>query len=308
MNSSITKVGHNIGFELKMLKHVYDVNVCDPIEDTMLMHYSINENRGTHGLKKLVWTYLPDMGGYEAEVESAAKKVNNDYSQIPLYILHPYNCRDTDVTLRLYNLFKANPDFISQEKIYRGVSLPLVRVLEKMERFGVGIDVERLKEDLDKLPDLQREAMHIILCDENVRKAEAIINKGLPKGKPRIQFNVRSGPHLRTLMFKVMKLKPLRRTKKNQTSTDKNTLTFFGEEHPTIKKILEHKALMDLQSKYLKPLYDEATGYDGSVRTNYNIHGTVTGRLSSSDPNLQNISPKVQSYFIARQRILEVER
>lgn len=308
MDPHITKVAHNAGFELKMLKHVYDINVSNPLEDTMLMHYSVNENRGTHGLKQLVWQFMPDAGGYEKDVEDIARHVNNNYQEIPWETLAPYNCRDVDVTRRLYKMLLKKAEFQHQEKIYREISLPLMRVLTKMEMRGVGIDTESIRHELeDVIPGQIEEAMHAILQDENVRKVEKLLNNEAKaettskfKKEKYVNFNVRSTDHLRRLMFRVMKLKPIKKTKKGANATDKATLQFYGEINPTIKKILEHKGLLDLKSKYLEPLYAEATSYDGRVRTHYHIPGTVTGRLSSSSPNLQNISPRVMPYFVAQ--------
>lgn len=287
LTSSIPKVFHNSKFDLKMFRAI-GIKTKKVVFDTLIAHYLLNENRGTHGLDDLAWAYT-DMGGYEKELDEYLPSKATSYEVIPTDILSKYACADADCTFRLYNIFKPliEKDFVFP---FKEVLMPLLKVLERMEWDGVKIDMKYLNILSNRFGKRIQEIEHKLSSCPEVRQTEKKIGK---------KFNVRSPQQLRYLLYKVLGLRVLKRTKTGP-STDESVLKAFARKHEIPKLILDYRNDFKLNSVYvegIKTLIDK----NERVHTNYSPTGTVTGRAASNSPNLQNIprGSEIRNLFVA---------
>ncbi len=315
-SSTIRKVAHNIKFEMKFLWGLLGIKIVPPYDDTMLIHYTTDERRGTHGLKKLVWQYFPQLGGYETEIEAMSDTIaksrgplslEDGYGDIPLSILWPYNCRDAEVTLRLWRVFQENSEFIAQRYIYDNFDLPRTWPLAKMEVTGACCDKRKLVLEAQRIPvELQRIEVEI-KNNSIIRRAEEILNTPEEGKKPLKvwkQFNVKSVLHKRLLLYQILEIPETKLTKKgDDPSTDKTIFEKYKDQYPIIGLLSEQGKLRDRESKLITPLVIQ-TQITDRITTNYNQHGTVTARLSSSTPNLQNVDAELKGLFKSNLGIL----
>jgi DNA polymerase-1 len=296
-NSQIKKVGQNIKYDYQFLKS-YGITLHGVVFDTMLAHYLLDENdKGGHGLDSLSVKFT-DMGYYSQEfyqilgIEEASELDQFSYAKAPLESLCKYGGKDADCTFRVFcTLFKR----VKAENLLfllTKVMIPLSFVLANMERTGVNVDIDYYKklavEYEEKIKTLEKELRSF----PDVKLLEA------QTGKP---INFKSSDQLRVLLFKILKLpvQKLTSNKKRKTnaeskpSTDKSVLETLAEEfnHPIPKLLQEHRKLSKFYSTYILPMPDLVMK-DGRLHTSYMQDRTVTGRLASSKPNLQNIPIK----------------
>ena len=269
-SAQVAKIGHNLKFDLEVLTAAgYALNGL--AFDTMIASYLLNAGTRQHNLEALAFSEL----GYQMQpIEELIGKGKN---QITMDRVEPakvswYCCEDVDVTLRLKQLFEPRLKTEGLAKIFKEIEMPLVEVLAKMETAGIGLDVRTLNR-------LSGEAEVLIKDLEN----EIYKQTGE-------EFNLNSPKQLKEVLFEKLGLVPVenRKTKTGLSTSADNLEKMLGQ-HPAIPKILEYRELAKLQSTYLMALPDLVSKQDGRIHTSYNQTVAATGRLSSTDPNLQNI-------------------
>jgi DNA polymerase I-like protein with 3'-5' exonuclease and polymerase domains len=291
---------HNAKFDMNFMVYEYGFEFPD-FEDTMLMHYCLEESVGTHGLKPLALRFT-DLGDYEKELDEYKKafarknkiKLEDfNYGMLPTEILAPYACKDADATFQLYHKFA--PKVLENKyfsKLYNEILKPATTALMRLEYNGGPIDFENLARlEHEYTIDIE-ECLAEIEMHEEVKTFERIHNK---------TFNPNSTQQLQELFFKIIKLKPIKKTETGAWSVDKEVL---GElDHPLAKAILDLREKTKMLSTYISSIRDGVDS-DKRLRSGFNIHGTTSGRLSSSGVlNYQNIprdNKDIKKLFKAR--------
>ena len=286
-STEIIKVGHNIKFDIQVL-HKYNVKVSSPIYDTMVAHYLINPDM-RHNLDTLSESYL----NYSPiSIESLiGKKGKNQISMRDVTIdkITDYASEDADITLQLKSVFDKEIKVNNLGKIFYDIEIPMINVLSEMETEGIKIDTSYL-EKLDKE------------FEEDLEKLKKEIFK-----KSGEEFNLNSPKQLGEILFDKLKLvsKP-KKTKTGQYSTSEEVLSSLANDHKIIEDILEWRSIDKLQNTYVKSLPNEVSSLTNRVHSSFNQTVTTTGRLSSNNPNLQNIpirtanGQKIRRAFIPR--------
>ena len=286
-DETIIKIGQNIKYDAHIFLN-YGINILGINEDTMLMSYILESNQ-SHGMDKLSKKYLGhECISYESLVGKGVKQITFD--QVYLEDAAPYAAEDADVTLQLFQnlnvLLKENKNLL---KVYNEIEIPSMQALIQIERNGVLIDSVILQKQSheigEKLIGLEKEAF--ILADQ--------------------PFNLSSPKQLREILFEKLNIKPLKKTPTGTPSTSEEVLKILALDYPLPKLILEHRSLSKLKTTYTDKLPRMINQATGRVHTSYNQAVAITGRLASSDPNLQNIpirtaeGRKVREAFIAPQ-------
>ncbi len=267
----LEKIGQNMKFDMALLRW-YDVEVKPPLFDTMLAHYLLQPDQ-RHNMDFLAEAYL----SYKpVAIESLiGKKGVNQLSMrnVDLESIKEYAAEDADVTYRLKQVFHPLLDETGTRELFDNIEVPLIPVLAAMEMEGVKIDIPALR-DYSIL--LQKE---ILLTEESIYQ-----DAGL-------KFNISSPKQLGEILYERLKIvdNPKQTAKSKQYSTAEDVLAKMEHKHPIIRKILEYRSLTKLKSTYVDVLPSLASPRDGRVHTSYNQAVAATGRLSSNNPNLQNI-------------------
>tara|TARA_R110002073_G_scaffold108336_5_gene243505 strand:+ start:84427 stop:87264 length:2838 start_codon:yes stop_codon:yes gene_type:complete len=269
-NESIEKIGHNLKYDIKILSN-YDMPVKGKLFDTMIAHYLINPDM-RHNMDVLAETYL----NYQpvSITELIGKKGKNQLSMrvVPVADQTEYAVEDSDITLQLKEHFTKELESGNVTKLFNDVELPLVSVLTAMEIEGINLNIDFLKElSVDLTSDISR-------LEKNIYEQAGE------------EFNIASPKQLGVVLFENMKLvdKP-KKTKTGQYSTAEDVLSYLAKEHQIIADILEFRQYKKLQSTYVDALPEEVNPKTGRVHTVYAQAVAATGRLSSNNPNLQNI-------------------
>ena len=269
-NPGIKKIGQNIKYDWIVLKH-YDINLAGVVFDTMLASYLINPSKRAHNLDQIALDFLDHKTITYEDVTGKGKKSIN-FAQVPLEKAGPYSCEDADVTLMAYHVLKPMLEKLDLMELMEKVEMPLVPVLMKMEMTGICVDRDKLR-NLSKSFEHQLEQLEISIY--------SIAGE---------EFNIRSSQQLGHILFEKLKLPVQKKTaKKTGYSTDVNVLKALADKHELPEFILRHRALSKLKSTYTDALLDLIHPETERVHTSYNQTVTATGRLSSSNPNLQNI-------------------
>ena len=269
-NPEIEKTGQNLKFDISVLKW-YDTEVKGKLFDTMLAHYLI-EPEMRHNMDYLSETYLnykpvsiETLIGKKGKNQGSMRNVNID-------ILSDYACEDADITLQLRNILLPKLKETDTENLFNNIEIPLIPVLASMEAEGVKLNTEALKD------------FSIQLADEISKIKKQIFEKS------GIEFNIASPKQLGEVLFdKLVVTDKPKRTKTKQYSTGEDVLRKLINKHPIIQNILDFRSLTKLKSTYVDALPNLINQRDGRIHTSYNQAVTVTGRLSSNNPNLQNI-------------------
>jgi DNA polymerase I-like protein with 3'-5' exonuclease and polymerase domains len=280
---------HNAKFDLAMLE--YHFNFEFPrVEDTMLLHYLLNENPGTHGLKQLAMKHTK-YGDYEKPLteyieqycrRNRVLKSQFNWGMIPFDIMQVYSAMDAVVTFILFHVFKEaiakNPKL---EKVYDDILIPGVFFLKDMQDIGVPFDRKRLELAQNLMTEDIEEAINGLYNFPEVK----IFEKG--QGK---EFNPNSTVQLRSLLFDYIGLKPTgKKTGTGANSTDAEVLQKLGMQHEIPKYILSIRQKSKIKNTYLDKIIPQLDR-DSRLRTNFNLHTTTSGRLSSSGKlNMQQI-------------------
>ena len=283
----IEKIGHNLKYDLKVLRN-YDLKVNAPLFDTLIAHYLINPDM-RHNMDVLAETYLDYSP--QSITELIGKKGVNQGSMrdVPVEKQTEYAVEDADVTFQLKHHFAKEMEAAKTLDLYTKVELPLVKVLTAMECEGINLDVPFLEELSKNLT-------------VDIQKLEEAIFTAAGE-----TFNLASPKQLGPILFDKLKLvdKP-KKTKTGQYSTAEDVLSYLAKEHPIVSDILDWRSLKKLQNTYVEALPKEINPKTGRVHTKYNQAVAATGRLSSNNPNLQNIpirtprGQQVRKAFIPR--------
>ena len=268
-NSNIAKIGQNIKYDLLVLKN-YNIAVKGVMYDTMIID-SLLDSDQRHGMDYMAERYLSYKTIPISDlIGKGMKQITMD--KVDLEKVMPYACEDADVTLQLYHLLWSKAKQQGLDKLYLEVEEPLIRVLTDMEYAGVKLDKEALDEYAQEL-------------NAEMNKTSAAIYELAGE-----EVNINSPKQLGELLFNRLKIteKP-KMTKTKQYKTDEETLTALRDKHPVIDLILEYRSLKKLLSTYVEALPLLINPKTGRIHTTYNQAGTSTGRLSSNNPNLQNI-------------------
>ncbi len=285
---SIKKVGQNIKFDFIILKR--NEIVINSIEDTMLISYTLDAGTNRHNLDLLSEIHLNHKTiSYKELVGTGKNKLN--FSDISIDKATEYAAEDADVTLRLYNYFKKRLDEEKLNNIYESFEKPMIKLLSKLESNGIKVDSFYLQKLSTKF-------------GEKLKKIEKEIY--LLAGK---EFNIGSPKQLGEIIYNDLKIAKLKKTKKGSLATSANILedlAFAGHKFP--KLILEWRQISKLKNTYTDALQDHISKKTGRVHTSFLLAATNTGRLASSDPNLQNIPIKseegreIRKAFIAEKK------
>lgn len=264
----VAKCAHNGKYDLLVLSR-YGIQLRGLQFDTMVAAYLLESGQRALGLKDLAWSRLRvEMQSYADLAGKGKNAITLDH--LPIRTVARYSCADADMTLRLKDNLQPELKTSELETLFERVEMPLVPVLVDMERAGVALDVGYLQ-------GLSRELY------QRIRELEVSIGEAAGHS-----FNVASTQQLASVLFGELKLSPTRRTKTGY-STDADVLEELRGTHPIIELILEHRQLVKLKSTYVDALPLLVNPTTGRVHTSFNQTATSTGRLSSSDPNLQNI-------------------
>jgi DNA polymerase-1 len=270
-NPKSLKVAHNAKFDLGVLRTA-EIEVGGPLFDTMIASY-LSDPEGRHGLDALAAQELDYRTVPITDLIGERKRgtTQKTMDQVPLDQIVYYAAEDAEVAWRLYEIYDGRLGEMGLTDLFHKVEMPLVRVLEQVERTGVGLDLDLLKrlsgEFGEKIERLEREIYQLTGHE----------------------FNIDSPKQLGTVLFTEAGLAPLRKTKGGATSTDSDTLEALARLHPLPAKILEYRTLAKLKSTYIDALPTMINPATGRIHASFNQAATATGRLSSSDPNLQNI-------------------
>ncbi|HHF2995703.1 TPA: DNA polymerase I [Vibrio diabolicus] len=264
------KVGQNLKYDASVLAR-YDIELKGIQHDTMLESYIYNSVGGKHDMDSLALRFLQHSC---ISFEQIAGKGKNQltFNQIELEQASPYAAEDADVTLRLHNRLFANIEQDESLKtVYEEIEMPLVPVLSRIERTGVFIDEMKLSAQSVEIT---------ARLDELEKKAYEIAEQ---------EFNMNSPKQLQAILFEKMGLPVVKKTPSGTPSTNEEVLQELALDYPLPKLILEYRGLAKLKSTYTDKLPKMINPTTGRVHTSYHQAVTATGRLSSTDPNLQNI-------------------
>ncbi|MDR3236787.1 MAG: DNA polymerase I [Prevotellaceae bacterium] len=268
--SAQPKIGQNVKYDMLMLKQ-YGVEVGGFLYDTMLMHYLLDpESR--HNMNVLSRQFL-NYAPVDIEELIGKKGVRQgSMADVPLEKIAAYAAEDADVTFQLKEILEERLKEENLFELYCSMEAPLIGVLADMEYEGVRIDAGSLLEYGKKLQ------ADMVALEEDIRQLS-----GVP------DLNISSPKQLGVVLFEKMGIDAVKRTKTKQYSTDEDTLQSMADRHPIIPKILEFRSLKKLLSGYIEALPDLVNARTGRIHTTYNQFVTATGRLSSNNPNLQNV-------------------
>ena len=269
-DDSSAKVGHNLKYDAHVLAN-HDITLRGIAFDTMLESYVLNSTATRHDMDSVASRYLGvDTIKYEDVAGKGAKQLS--FNEVPLEQAAPYAAEDADITLRLHHaLWPQLREIEALQKLYQDIEQPLVDVIGRMESTGVLVDSKQLaqqsKEITATLAKLEKKAH---------KEAGHDFNLGSPK-------------QLQHILFEELELPVVRKTPKGQPSTAEDVLQELAEEYELPRLILEHRGLAKLKSTYTDKLPEQVSARSGRIHTSYHQAVTATGRLSSSNPNLQNI-------------------
>ena len=271
-SSKIKKIGQNLKYEILVFKN-YSINLGGIYFDTMVASHFLDSSLQSYSLDNLSRRFLDHkMLSYKDITKIEKKEI--PFKQVPVDVAMNYACEDSDITYKLYCIFKdklLDKDLLVQ---FHKNEMPFVSVLANLESNGVFIDSKKLNDISAKF-------------EKKINKIEKTIYKSIG-----YEFNINSTLQLRDILFDKLKLKPFKKTKKGEFSTDSESLQSIEDQHSIVKEILAYRFYSKLKSTYLDSLPELINVNSNRVHTSYNQTGTSTGRLSSSNPNLQNIPIK----------------
>lgn len=264
------KLGQNLKYDINVLKN-HGIALKGALLDTMLESYVLNSVQTRHDMDSMAAFFLnQDTISFESIAGKGARQLT--FNQLPLEQAGPYAAEDADVTLRLHRhlteKLAAEPEL---QRVFEAIEMPLVPILARMEYTGVRIDSQLLAIQSDeiakRLKELEQEAFELA-------------------GEP---FNLSSPKQLGEILFNKLELPVLKKTPKGAPSTAEEVLQELALDYPLPKLLMEHRGLSKLKSTYTDKLPLMVNGHSGRIHTSYHQANAATGRLSSSDPNLQNI-------------------
>ena len=269
-NPASLKVGQNMKYDIIMLAR-YGAEVRGEMFDTMVAHYVIQPEL-RHNMDYLAEIYLNYRTIHIEELIGEKKKGQKKMSDITPQEIYKYACEDADVTLKLKNILEKELQEKNDEKLFREIEMPLVPVLAQMEMNGARIDTAALKN----------------ISEELSAKMQAIETEIYALAGT--EFNISSPRQVGDILFNRLQLiEKAKKTKSGQYSTSEEVLESMRHKHPIVEKILDYRGLKKLLTTYVDALPQLINPETGKIHTSFNQTVTATGRLSSSNPNLQNI-------------------
>ena len=269
-NPKSQKIGQNIKFDILVIKK-YGIHVAGQLFDTMIAHYLLNPEL-RHGMDYLAETYLKYKTVPIESLIGPKGKKQLSMRDVPVEQVAEYAAEDADVTLKLKNYFAPLLKKEDVESLFYEIEMPLIYVLAEMEYTGVTLDTAALKQSSETLT-------------SELRKLESEIHAlaGMP-------FNINSTRQVGEVLFEHLKIEEkAKKTKTGSYSTSEEVLEKMRSKHPIVGKLLEYRGLKKLLSTYIDALPELINPSTGKIHTSYNQAVTATGRLSSTNPNLQNI-------------------
>lgn len=284
-DSSVMKIGHNIKYDLQMfMKHGVMIS---PVDDTMLISYALDGTSHGHGMDELSETLLGHKTIHFEDVAGKGKK-QVTFDKVSIDTALDYAAEDADVTLRLHHILKPGIFRDKMAALYEDVERPLVPVIAQMELTGIKLDRQRLQSMSGEF------GKSLVSLEEKIHDLA---------GHP---FNVASPRQIGSVLFDEIGLSGGKKTKTGEWSTTANLLEKLADQgHEIVRLILDWRQMAKLKSTYTDALQEQINPATGRVHTSFSMAGTSTGRLSSSDPNLQNIpirteeGRKIREAFIA---------
>lgn len=266
---SILKIGHNMKYDLRILDK-YNIAIST-IADTMLMSYALDNGITKHNMDDLAYLHFQHTNiKFKEMVGSGKKEITFDYVEIDKAL--DYAAEDALITLKLYNFLNRRTKIEKRNFVYNEIDLPLINVLVSVEKNGIKLDTKylaRLSSEFER--------------DSNVIEEKIFKLSGT-------EFNIGSPKQLGEILFIDLEIKGGKKTKSGTFSTDSATLLYLSDQgHEIASLVLDWRELTKLKSTYTDSLQNQATEKSSRVHTSYGIANTLTGRLSSNDPNLQNI-------------------
>lgn len=269
-NPQSLKIGQNIKFDILVLRK-YGVRVAGPLFDTMIAHYLLNPEL-RHGMDYLADTYLKYKTIPIENLIGPKGKNQLSMRDVPIAQIAEYAAEDADITLKLKNYFAPELKKEGLESLFFDIEMPLIYVLAEMEETGVKLDTVALKQSSD------------VLTGE-LNKLEKEIHE-----LAGVKFNINSTKQVGEILFERLKIEEkAKKTKTGSYSTSEDILEKMRSKHPIVGKLLEYRGLKKLLSTYIDALPELIRPETGKVHTSFNQTVTSTGRLSSTNPNLQNI-------------------
>ena len=283
-NEKVCKLGQNLKYDMNVLGK-YDIHMQGIQHDTMLQSYVLDSN-ARHNMDDLAFKHLGMTTiHYEDVAGKGAKQIT--FNQVEIENAAPYAAEDADITLRLHEaMWPELQKTKSLEKVYREIEIPLLPVLSRIERCGVKLDITMLKNQSKQLTKRMAELEQEIydIADQ--------------------EFNIGSPKQLQEILFEKLGLPVISKTPKGQPSTAESVLQELANDYPLPKRILEYRSLSKLKSTYTDKLPKQVSASTGRVHTSYHQAVAATGRLSSSDPNLQNIPVRTEEGRRIRQAFI----
>ena len=269
-NRKSQKIGQNIKFDIIVLRK-YGVRVAGPLFDTMIAHYLLNPEL-RHGMDYLAETYLKYKPVPISQLIGPKGKNQLCMRDVPLAQIAEYAAEDADVTLKLKNFFAPELKKAGIESLFFDIEMPLIYVLVEMEATGVKLDTVALKQSSEELTaalnNLEKEIYELA----------------------GVKFNINSSKQVGEVLFEHLKIEEkAKKTKTGSYSTSEDILEKMRSKHPVVGKLLEYRGLKNLLSTYIDALPELINPETGKIHTSFNQTVTATGRLSSTNPNLQNI-------------------
>lgn len=288
-NDKIEKIGQNIKYDIIVLKK-YGIHMKGKLFDTMIAHYLLNPEL-RHNMDYMAEAYLKYKTIHIDELIGARGKNQKNMRDLAPIQIRDYACEDADVTLKLKNILEKEIEKNDLVNLLYNIEFPLIYVLADMEFAGVRLDTKALKESSESLT---KELENI---EQEIYKLAGT------------ELNINSSRQVGEVLFDKLKIidKP-KKTKTGQYTTSEEVLVSIKDAHPIVTKILEYRGLKKLLSTYIDALPQLINKKDGKVHTSYNQTVTATGRLSSSNPNLQNIpirdeqGKEIRKAFIADEK------
>jgi len=287
-NENIEKIGQNVKYDLKILSN-YGVQIKGKLFDTMIAHYLINPDM-RHNMDVLSETYLKYSPKSIEDLIGKKGKNQKSMRDVALEDIKEYAAEDADITYQLKQNFSPILDKVETKKLFEEIEIPLIPVLAAMELEGINLDVSYLKE----------------MSVEMAKESEALEQKIYETAGEK--FNLASPKQLGDILFDKLKIggAKQKKTKTGQYATGEEILSYLEKDNPIVKDILEWRQMVKLQSTYIDALPNQVDKKTGRVHTDYMQTVAATGRLSSNNPNLQNIPIRtergrlIRKAFIAR--------
>ena len=287
-NEAIEKVGQNLKYDLKILSN-YNITVKGNLFDTMIAHYLINPDM-RHNMDILSETYLKYSPKSIEELIGKKGKNQKSMRDVELETIKEYAVEDADVTLQLKEIFTLELDKTETKKLFEEIEIPLIPVLADMEREGIRVDIDFLKSLSATL-------------DKDVKDLEKNIYETADE-----KFNLASPKQLGDILFDKLKIggAKQKKTKTGQYATGEEVLSYLANDNPIVKDILDWRQLIKLQNTYVEALPNQVDKATKRIHTDYMQTVAATGRLSSNNPNLQNIpirterGRQIRKAFVAR--------